>query len=370
MRGITSAFVGILICFLGSGCQDAIDLDYESNHVFQLATSGILDSVVYAGIYADSILALNPPVRYWDDSLAYEDSLDIAYLYRLRTSHLYHRRDTVQAIFSFIETMPWSAVWTRRIQAKFWNEYSNDLGEAMVIMKSPNMAALAFDAFTQAERLAFRDSVYYTKVLATREAFVSKLRTMPDSVQEAYGPRPASSKIPIDSFGLLAVALGFILLGGGGGTWYWRRHRKRSAAVVDEPAPVLEPQYPRFHTEKTAHLYVGDKQASRQQLLSAVWWVVFHPDELAEVRAFVSRRTQTGDLNQLSFCLAAGLLVNGLPEDEEQLVTLGKNIRARLIRFLEFLSKGGWASSVYLPSSDQAWRTYFTQSGHGEKPPF
>lgn len=369
----TFLFLLLVVACLGACKTEQIDLEKIATEVETLAKSGDSTKVVEAELLAERTILAKPTVRTWNDSLAHRDSLNIAYLYQIRTAHYYHtQKDTVKAVLSFMEALPWTQVWHAKARAQWWRFYANDIGEALISTKSPYLAGLAFDAFIEAEHYAYLagDTTFHAEVLRTKQDLVRELVDEPDSVRLAFAPSRITPKAPADSFGLLAIALGFILLGGGGGTWYWWRRRNRSAAVVDEPAPALETLPSRFHTEKTVHLFVGDKQASRQQLLNAIWWVVFHPDELAEVRAFVGRRTQTGDLNQLSFCLAAGLLVHGLPEDEEQLATLGKNIRARLIRFLEHLSKEGWATCIYLPASDQAWRAHFIDSGSGEKPPF
>lgn len=218
------AFQVVFCSIVAIGCSDEVDVRKVQLEVRRLAK---VDSVEKAGKLAEHIVSLNLQPRLSSDSLAHADSLSIAWLYRARTSYYYHKLDTVMAIFSFIETIPWTEVYGPLARAQFWRFYAEDAGQALMITQSPNMARLTYDAFVQAERFAkqYEDSTFYAYVLETKREFHRNLLTLPDSVRMAYRPLELPSP---RSLRLHAIVLAFIVLGGSAGGFHlWQRHKRR-----------------------------------------------------------------------------------------------------------------------------------------------
>lgn len=328
------------------GCQPHVDVNKASDTAFRLARTGVLDSVLAAGQMADSILKMNPRPRYWSDSLAREDSLDIAYLYRLRTSHLYHRRDTVEAALSFIETIPWSHVWSLKAQAQFWRFYANDVSEAVEITRNPNMAKLAYKAFMEAERIAAQhgDTAFYARVMETKGTAFANLAALPDSVRLAFAPSPAPSGPSPWSFMVVALVLGFIV---GGSTW--RVYRKK------------EQQH--HLTSKTVEQPTG----STYDVLDALWIVCNDTSSIPkdiEVTVCTTCRKPT---SQRGMFMYAGLMA-GLGGEDADPLKVANTVRSRLLRFFK---RQQWEMmpGVQLPRDRDEWYTWFNARGMATRKP-
>lgn len=189
----------LVLCLVCTSCYQRPDLDTAQKEVFRLVRAGHSDSTAAALALAERILERQPSARIWNDSLAYADSLDIAYLHRVRIAMLYDASedaapgmpDTVRAALAFIEAIPWTSVWRPRGKVQFWTDYSEIASEAMVLTQSANMARLAYQGLQQAKLLALayndvHNEGFLALVRQRRHEFFNNFQTMPDSVRLAF----------------------------------------------------------------------------------------------------------------------------------------------------------------------------------------
>ncbi len=105
----------------------------------------------------DSILAKPPSIRWYNDSLAHYDSLAYAYMLGSRVSALYYSGDTTEAVFAYLEALPWLHAHSTVIQIDEARRFAEMAGDAVREMRSPNMARLTYEAFEHAEEIALRE---------------------------------------------------------------------------------------------------------------------------------------------------------------------------------------------------------------------
>lgn len=227
---LSTYVVALSLCgAVWGGCGQRVDLDEARRTVARMTQTAFSDSMRQAGQIADSILALKPMPRLWNDSLARADSLGLAFLFRVRTAHFYEQRDTVQALLSFAEAMPWTRVWDVEARMAFWSAYISDAKRAMALSQSAHLAQLTYQGFQHAEELALvHDNLsFYRGVLQAKFDFGVALRHFPDSVQAAFSPAPLPESLPMSKGGTVAVGLILALTLGGGGVWIWRSQMRR-----------------------------------------------------------------------------------------------------------------------------------------------
>lgn len=331
-----NAYLGLLI-LMGSGCTSYVDVQTPEDEVFRLVKYQNADSTAKALSLIDSVLTLDPIPRYWSDSLAHQDSLAIVNLMDMRTSILYHTGEKTAAVHSFMETIPWTPAWPPRGQATFWKFYSHDMGEAITLTQSPNLARLAYKAYTHAEVVAYETGNldFYKEVLGSRMALADSLALLPDSVRLAFAPAPPSSTNNPWTFAAVALVLGFIV---GGGSWQFYRKQKRQQAK----------------TEGTQ-----TPSGSTEDILDALWMICNDinavPDEVVTIVKQTCRKTTS----QRAMFLQAGLIAR-VYDLEAPPLNVANTVRSRLLRY--FKSRG-WKMNpgVRLPRDREEWYLWFSQ---------
>lgn len=338
----------LALCLAFMGCHERPDLDAVQKEVFRLVRAGHTDSTAAALALTEKTLAQQPSVRTWNDSLAYADSLDIAYLHRVRVAMLYDNvqeaapgmPDTVRAALAFIEAIPWTNVWRPRGKVQFWAKYSEVASEAMVIAQSTNMANLAYQGFQQAELLALtyedvHDEGFLELVGDTRNDFLHTIQAMPDSVRLAFAPSSNSSSAPLP-IGLIAF-IGFIALGtGAGGVHLWAKRRQSHASQDATDADT--------HSFVPYDVRYAD-WGSAERCLEALWVLSFAYNEVPEeALQIVTDKCRSLD-HQRALFMAAGLMVSGLDYDPLKAAGL---VRQRLLRYAK-RNKIAFHPGVLLP---------------------
>lgn len=165
----------------------------------------------------DSLLQLGPSIRYHSDSLARVDSAWWGWLLMGRVADLYYYRDTVMAVYAYLEAWPWTTSWSQAGRVEEQRRFAETLGDAINVTQSPYIAKMAYPAFERAKQmaLAYGDSQYYRLADSSYRAVAGQVLTMPDSIRVAFGPPPdRPARVP---WVLVTLAAAFIAIGVAGG---------------------------------------------------------------------------------------------------------------------------------------------------------
>lgn len=292
----------------------------------------------------DSILARGPELRYFNDSLARIDSGYYALFLLGRVSNLYYYHDTTQAVFAYMEALPWLKSASLEAQAEQARRFAETVGDAIDETWSPQMAALAYQAFSRAEYLALTrsDRTLYDLVDSSRTHVVERLFDMPDSVRIAFAP--SASRPSNASWHLAAVTAALIFVFGfiSYGIYIWRKK--------DPPPASSAPP------------------GSTLAILDALWAICNDIEDVpVSIRSITTTLCRYPD-NQRAMFMMAGLMTLAPEPTEETAPKVANTVRSRLLRYFQ---KQGWTMSTdaVLPRDRAEWATWFQQQGMTRRPP-